>query len=469
MSKKVAIYIRVSTQEQAQEGFSIPAQKERLINFCKAKDWIIYDIYIDGGFSGASLSRPAVQKLMDNINNFDIVLVYKLDRLSRSQKDTLYLIEDVFIKNNVDFVSMNESFDTSTPFGRAMIGILSVFAQLERETIKERTELGRIERAKEGLYHGGGYPVGYDYIDGKLFINEYEAMQVREVFDLYLKGYGINKIINHMLQKGYKHRQGSWKHVSAILSVLDSPVYCGDITFMGETYAGIHEPIISKEIFEEVQAMRFRKRGLFAKTNDSASLLAGLIWCGNCGARYAPRVATGGNHSYYSCYSRLKKAKNLIKDETCKNDNFKRQILDDFVIKQVFSLSLTSDGLNKELQPNDNKSISIKAINSKIKSLDKQISKLLDLYQSGDLFIPDIADRIKRLHEEKESLSKELIKINNYVETLSSNSKRAMQVLPDIKANWYNMDLQEQRDSLKVLIDKIIIHDANNIDIKWSF
>lgn len=469
MSKKVAIYIRVSTQEQAQEGYSIPAQRERLINFSKAKDWIIYDIYIDGGFSGSSLSRPAIQNLISNINNFDIILVYKLDRLSRSQKDTLYLIEDVFIKNNVDFVSMNESFDTSTPFGRAMIGILSVFAQLERETIKERTEIGRVERAKEGLYHGGGYPVGYDYIDGKLVINEYESMQVKEVFELYLKGYGLIKIIDHMLNKGYKHRQGSWKHVSSILSVLDSPVYCGDIVFKGERYKGIHESIIPSEMFEKVQNMRIRKRELFAKTNNSNSLLAGLIWCGNCNARYAPRVSTGGNHSYYSCYSRLKKARNLVKDDTCKNDNFKRQILDDFIMGQIFKISLDGNELNKLLQPQNNNSTNTQTVNNKIKSLDKQISKLLDLYQSTNFFIPDIAERIKKLHEEKESLNKELVKINNSVETLNSNSESAIQALSNIKSNWSIMDLQEQRDLLKILIDKIIIYDVNSINIVWNF
>lgn len=153
--RRVAIYIRVSTTEQAEEGFSVPAQKEKLINYCKAREWIISDIYIDPGYSGSNINRPAIQKLITEIKNFDIVLVYKLDRLSRSQKDTLHLIEDVFLNNKVDFVSLSEAFDTFTPFGRASIGILSVFAQLERENIKEWSKLGKKERAKNGLFHGG--------------------------------------------------------------------------------------------------------------------------------------------------------------------------------------------------------------------------------------------------------------------------------------------------------------------------
>ena len=153
--KRAALYIRVSTLEQAQEGYSIGAQKERLLAFCKAHDWLVADFYIDGGYSGSNLDRPGIQKLIAETGSFDLVLVMKLDRLSRSQRDTLYLIEDVFLPAGVDFISMAESFDTSTPFGRAMIGILSVFAQLEREQIKERTFMGRVERAKEGLFHGG--------------------------------------------------------------------------------------------------------------------------------------------------------------------------------------------------------------------------------------------------------------------------------------------------------------------------
>ena len=104
--KRAAIYIRVSTQEQAQEGYSVGEQRERLIAYCKAQAWVIANIYVDGGYSGANLNRPGIQKLMAETANFDIVLVYKLDRLSRSQRDTLYLIEEIFLPNKVDFVSM---------------------------------------------------------------------------------------------------------------------------------------------------------------------------------------------------------------------------------------------------------------------------------------------------------------------------------------------------------------------------
>ena len=142
----VGIYIRVSTLEQAEGGYSISEQTDRLKLFCEAKGWTVANVYTDPGYTGSNTDRPALTRLIDDVKNnrLEMVLVYKLDRLSRSQKDTLYLIEDVFLKNKVEFVSMNENFDTTTPFGRAMIGILSVFAQLEREQIKERMAMGHI-------------------------------------------------------------------------------------------------------------------------------------------------------------------------------------------------------------------------------------------------------------------------------------------------------------------------------------
>lgn len=181
MNRRVFLYVRVSTQEQATEGYSIDEQLSRLNGYCNSLGWIVVDSFVDGGYSGANTNRPALKRLISACNDHlaDCVVVYKLDRLSRSQKDTLALIEDSFLANNVDFVSMTENFDTSTPFGRAMIGILSVFAQLEREQIKERMTMGKVGRAKSGLFHGGGYnPIGYDYVDGNLVVNEYEASKV---------------------------------------------------------------------------------------------------------------------------------------------------------------------------------------------------------------------------------------------------------------------------------------------------
>ena len=192
-TNKVAIYVRVSTTNQVEEGYSIEEQKDKLSSYCDIKDWSVYNVYTDGGFSGSNTDRPALEKLIKDAKKrkFDTVLVYKLDRLSRSQKDTLYLIEDIFIKNNIAFLSLQENFDTSTPFGKAMIGLLSVFAQLEREQIKERMQLGKLGRAKAGksmMWAKTSY--GYDYHrgTGTMTINPVQSLAIKFMFETYLSG-----------------------------------------------------------------------------------------------------------------------------------------------------------------------------------------------------------------------------------------------------------------------------------------
>lgn len=254
--KRIAIYIRVSTLEQVQEGYSIEEQKDRLIAYCRAHDWAIADIYVDGGYSGSNLKRPGIQKLMSETTNFDVVLVYKLDRLSRSQRDTLYLIEEVFLPNQVDFVSMQESFDTSSPFGKAMIGLLAVFAQLEREQIKERTFMGRVARAKKGLHQGGGkIPIGYTYNGSTLIVNPYDAEQVRKIFELYLSGKSLADIFHFMKRAGYATKYGEYKNWSSIRNILRNPTYTGQIHFGEIIIDDAFEAIIDKERFQTVQKL----------------------------------------------------------------------------------------------------------------------------------------------------------------------------------------------------------------------
>lgn len=150
--KKAALYIRVSTDAQYEEGYSVEAQKLKLEQYCALHDIVNYEFYIDGGWSGSNIDRPEMKRMIEEIiaRKIGAVIVYKLDRLSRSQKDTIILLEEVFNPNDCNFISLNENFDTTTPYGKAMIGILSVFAQLERENIKERTRMGMQERVKSG-------------------------------------------------------------------------------------------------------------------------------------------------------------------------------------------------------------------------------------------------------------------------------------------------------------------------------
>ena len=336
--RRAALYIRVSTLEQAQEGYSVGEQRERLIAYCKAQDWLIADIYVDGGYTGSNLNRPGIQKLMSETEKFDVVLVYKLDRLSRSQRDTLYLIEEIFRPNKVDFVSMQESFDTSSPFGKAMIGLLAVFAQLEREQIKERTWMGRVARAKTGLHHGGGnIPIGYDYEDGKLIVNPYEAEQVRKIYEWYLSGASLKAITDKLQDAGYTNKYSSYNSWSSVRNILENETYIGRLHFGGVVVDHAHEAIITEEQFNAAQILRGKRREQFGShAFQSKHVLTGLLFCGHCGGRYYLRNT--GKYSYYACYSRTKQMKNMIKDPNCQNKIWRAQDLEPIIEEKILAL-----------------------------------------------------------------------------------------------------------------------------------
>ncbi len=244
MQKKAALYIRVSTDAQFEEGYSVDAQKEMLAAYCATKGWKKYEFYIDGGFTGSNIERPQMQRLIEEVRRglVSAVVVYKLDRLSRSQKDTLFLIEDVFNPAGVGFTSLNENLDTATPMGRAMLGIMSAFAQLERETIRERTRMGMKERVKEGLWMGGGRtPFGYDYDrEQGVLVPNADAETVRRIYDLYLAGYSTGQIADMV----------GMKHDKQVRDILKRRSNTGVIMYNGVEYAGKHQPIISEETFE---------------------------------------------------------------------------------------------------------------------------------------------------------------------------------------------------------------------------
>lgn len=480
MPQKVAIYIRVSTQEQAQDGYSVEQQTERLTSFCKAKDWPIFDVYTDPGFSGANTQRPALQKLFSDIEagHVDCVLVYKLDRLSRSQKDTLYMIEDVFLAHGVDFVSMQENFDTSTPFGRAMIGILSVFAQLEREQIKERMSMGKVGRAKAGLFHGGGCrPFGYDYVDGHLLVNPTEAVIVRDVYRLFLSRMPITKIEDTVHEK-----YGIHTHHTLVRSILTTPIYIGKISWAGKTYPGEHEPLVDDETFQQAQDLLGDRARIAASKPApfrATHLLSGLLVCGTCGALYFARKNHQGRGlkkvwvHYYHCYSRAGQKERVV-DPTCMNPTYRVDVLDSRIIGEIERLvddeayfrSLVGVSKKNDVGRMETDRL---ALMQRIDAIDLQISRVIDLYQLGSIGIDAIGRRTQKLQEEKSALQKTL---NSMAlpkdDRLSADEARS--VLSECSAVLASDDMDAKRAMLQRIIKKIIVKPTKgDLDILWNF
>ena len=476
---RVALYPRVSSHEQV-DGYSIGEQIERLTKYCEAMDWDIFKIYTDPGYSGGSLERPGLQAMLKDIREgqVDKVVVYKLDRLSRSQKDTMMLIEDEFLANGVDFVSMSENFDTSTSFGRAMIGILAVFAQLERENIKERTIIGKEARAKEGKWHGSKFvPPGYDYnvANDLLEVNEYEALQVREIYDLFLKGTAVRRIETILIEKGYSHRFGTWTS-KTIKYALQNKTYLGYIKHRDEYYKGDHTPIISEEIFNKAQellALRKEQFKDFCRRPDvQTTLFGGMLYCKQCGGRYAKHLGGStkyGKLYYYGCYSRSKKVKKMVKDPDCKNKYWRMEKFDEIVLNEIKKLSIDPNYIetlkNKKVIADETPD-KIKIIRDEIENIDNQISRFMDLYGIGKFTIDQVSQKVDPLNDRKTSLEKELKKLNDDRGTI--DDEKILEIVDSFEDVLEQGDINEIRLVIHSLINFIEI-DEDDVYIHWKF
>ena len=480
---RVALYLRVSTQEQAKEGYSIGEQEKRLKKYAEAMDWEIYKIYIDPGYSGGDTNRPGLKDMIRDIEAglVDKVVVYKLDRLSRSQLDTLFLIEKVFLANNTDFVSMSENFDTATPFGRAMIGILAVFAQLEREQIKERMNMGKEARAKEGKWHGGSsVPIGYDYDASKdlLVINEYEAMQIREIYKLFLQGKPLRHIEDLFDEKGYVFKNRSKWDPKTMRNVMRNKTNIGYIKHHDEWYKADHDSIIDDETYYTAvkllddRAEQFRRNGVKPMVNTT--YLGGLLYCKHCGGKYAKQLNSRYREGkpkvyWYSCYSRNKRQKKMIKDPNCKNKNWKVKELDEIVFNEIKKLAL-KPGYIKELRQdkfdNSDAPNKIEIINKEIASIDEQISRFMDLYGIGKFTIDQVSNKVDPLNDRRRSLEKELENLS--AESTELTEEETLKIVESFG------DILERNnfDEIRLTIETLIYHielDNDIVRIHWKF
>ena len=311
--KNCAIYTRVSTDMQAEKEFSsCESQEEKIRSFVKSQNgWSVSKIYSDGGYTGANTDRPALQELMSDVgkNKINVVLVYKIDRLTRSPKDFYQLIE-FFENNNIDFISITERFDTSTPAGRLLRNIMLTFAQFERELVSERVKDKLLERAKKGMWNGGNVPFGYKRENKKLIVDKKEAETIELIFDTYLETKSLSKVYILLKEQNIQTRQNNNFSKSTVASILRNIIYSGRIKHSSGIYPSIHQPIISDEIFELAQNIHQKKnRKLRVYKNF---LFGGLINCEECGSKMTPCFTNKYKNEkliryyYYRCTSTIK-------------------------------------------------------------------------------------------------------------------------------------------------------------------
>lgn len=478
MSRKVAIYVRVSTTNQAEEGYSIDGQLDSLTKYCEAMGWSVYQKYIDAGFSGGKLERPDILKLIKDAKRgvFDTVLVYKLDRLSRNVQDTLYLVKEVFNKNEVHFVSLQENLDTSSAMGNLFLTLLSAIAEFEREQIKERMQLGKIGRAKSGksmMWAKVAYGYTYHVGTGEMTVNQSEAIVVRKVFNSYLNGRSITKLRDDLNQKYPKTPAWSYR---TIRQMLDNPVYCGYNKYKGVIYLGNHEAIISEDVYNQVQGeIKIRQIKAYAQNKNprpfqSKYMLSGIGQCGYCKAPLKSLLRNtkkdGTRTVRYECHQRRPKK---IRGVTTYNDNkkcnsgiYSKDDLEAYVLESISKLQTDSDYID-ELFDNEPEKLDREAINKEIETLSNKISKLNDLYINNLITLDDLKNQSSTFNDKIEILKDELA--NDPALKHQENKQKMLKIL-DTK-DVFEMDYEEQKMLVRALIDKVQVT-SDSIKILWK-
>ena len=305
---RCAVYTRKSTEEGLDMEFnSLDAQREACESYVasqKAEGWLLLpDHYDDGGFSGGTLERPALQRLTADIEagRVDVVVVYKIDRLSRSLMDFAKLVE-VFDRNDVTFVSVTQSFNTTTSMGRLTLNILLSFAQFEREVIGERIRDKFAASRKKGMWIGGWAPLGYDIKDRKLIINEAEAATVLALFQRFLRVGSMTKVVVALRSEGMTTKGGKPVDKGYIYRILNNRVYLGEAVHKGIAYPGEHEGIIDQSLWDRARDILRespRKRAMHTRAQTPA-LFKGLIF-GPTGVAMSP-AHTRRNGKLYRYY-----------------------------------------------------------------------------------------------------------------------------------------------------------------------
>lgn len=472
---KVAIYTRVSTIEQAEEGYSISEQQDKLKKYCDIKDWKVVRVYTDPGFSGSNTNRPSLQQLISDCKNnmFDAVLVYKLDRLSRSQKDTLYLIEDVFNKNGVGFISLSENFDTSTAFGKAMIGILSVFAQLEREQITERMTLGRVGRAKAGkAMSWANCPFGY-IIQKEIYeIDPFRAEIVKRIYRDYLSGVSITKITQNLNAEGHVGKNVNWSY-RTVRQILGNIVYAGYIKYKNEIYPGLHKPIVSLSDYKKVQVELEKRRITQAQLSNprpfrAKYMLSGLMRCGYCNSVlqiYTTQLKSGVQLHNYKCPSSSPKRNSHYKrhDFDCGFTRVRKNDVESVVISEIKKLPLNMDKVINNQENKDNAK-EIKAIKVALQQVEKKQDKIVDLYLLDNINVDELNKKNDELSKQKENLQKRLNNLTDdrkkeKIEDFIKNAKEAK--------NIDKLDYEKQKVIVRNLISGIKVFN-DKVEINWN-
>ena len=475
----VALYIRVSTERQANEGDSLEEQESELKKYCDFRKFAIHQIYIERGKSGGNTNRPEYQKLIKDIQGRKIkaVVVKKLDRLSRSLLDFENLMR-LMNENDVEFISIKENFDTTTAMGKAMLRVALVFAQLEREQTLERLSDVMNYRATQGLFNGGFRPFGYVIVEKELVPYQKEKQVVEVIFKRFIETHSTTNVKQYLEENGLKYLEGRTWDIRQIQRILQNSVYIGKIKWAGQENEGVHAPLITESTFARAQKI-FSESEFTKSRGKTHAMFAKKLFCSHCGSPMAPSHSVNRyktKYYYYRCTGSKNKHKN------CGQKHFSFEKLDGRLFQILLSLSEEQHFRpieNKLLKHNEQVMTQITEqeksslhLDSVLNQLKIKKDKYLDTLLSSQFLSKErelINTKINEMEAEEKQLKTAILKqqfnVTQAKEELINISEIKKQFI-GYRSSYPFASSHEHRTQLSNLIEKIVC-DKDSLDIQF--
>lgn len=472
---KTAIYIRVSTEEQVKEGYSISAQTQKLKAFCISQEWEVTGLYIDEGISAKDMDRPQLQQMIKDIKDekIECVLVYRLDRLTRSVLD-LYKMLEIFEKHDCKFKSATEVYDTTTAMGRMFITIVAALAQWERENMGERISFGYAEKVRQGKYAHNHSPFGFHLNKDtyKLEINPREAEIVKTIYKLY-REMGMVTVARHLNNNRIFTRAGNYWSDNTIMKVLTNPIYYGATRWKEMTVEDTHEGIISKEEWVQAQSLMEQRKRTPPRSVSSRYIFAGKLKCPKCGksltGHYVQYKKANGERKLYLDYrcrqykeSRCTGIKNV--SETKLEKAF-LEYLDQYNYDS-FLESVTEQG-EKRLNSKKEETISIEGLEKQLAKIENRKKKWQYAWTEEVMTFEDFKNRMDEAKREEEQIRAQLEVAAGTETEEEINKQDIMNALQSIKRNWSKLENQEKKNLVQSIVEQIHYkHEGKNLIIE---
>lgn len=471
---KCAIYTRKSTEEGLdQEYNSLDAQRdagEAYIRSQQHEGWVcLPEQYDDGGFTGANMDRPALRRLLADIEarKVNCVVVYKVDRLSRSLLDFARIME-TFERHNVSFVSVTQAFNTASSMGRLVLNVLLSFAQFEREMISERTRDKIAAARRKGKWSGGMPILGYNVDQTKLVVDEDEAAVVRAIFQLYLEHQSLLAVVGELDRRGWRTKRWTTRKETArggrrfdkcsLYKLLTNVTYIGKIRYKDEVHDGEHHPIVDAELFAQVQTLLQRngRSGGRAVRNKHGALLRGLLYCTtcNCGMSHSFTSKKTRQYRYYVCHRAQKRGW-----RTCPSPSIPAGEIERFVIDQIKAVGrdpeVIRDTLVQARLKTDSRIERLRVeradLRARLRGDQAKLAELAETAQPGDPRLLDAQDRIREAEQRATEIDDELVTLNGDL----VDEFEVAAALADFEALWECLAPREQARVIELLVERI--------------